>query len=58
MNVPRISKVEQGFTGAKKKRVGKLVLLFSGSLKITLIGGEENDISRRQTQRFKEVMSF
>jgi two-component system LytT family response regulator len=31
---------------------------FSGSIKIYMKGGHEVDVSRRQTQRFKELMSF
>jgi len=31
---------------------------FSGSLRIYLKGGEEIDVSRRQTLKFKEIMSF
>ena len=31
---------------------------FSGSIRIFLKGGHEVDVSRRQTQRFKELMSF
>ena len=31
---------------------------FSGSIKIYLKGGHEVDVSRRQTQRFKDLMSF
>ena len=31
---------------------------FSGSIKIYLEGGHEVDVSRRQTQRFKDLMSF
>lgn len=31
---------------------------FSGSIKIYLKGGQEVDVSRRQTQRFKELMSI
>lgn len=31
---------------------------FSGSIRIYLKGGHEVDVSRRQTQRFKELMSF
>jgi len=31
---------------------------FSGSLRIYLTGGEEIDVSRRQTLKFKELMSF
>ncbi|MDX2304669.1 MAG: LytTR family DNA-binding domain-containing protein [Microscillaceae bacterium] len=31
---------------------------FSGSLKVYLKGGEEVEISRRQTQKFKDLMSF
>ena len=31
---------------------------FSGSIKIYMKGGHEVDVSRRQTQRFKDLMSF
>ncbi|MEO1053759.1 MAG: LytTR family DNA-binding domain-containing protein [Bacteroidota bacterium] len=31
---------------------------FSGSIRIYMNGGQEVDVSRRQTQRFKELMSF
>ena len=31
---------------------------FSGSIKIFMKGGHEVDVSRRQTQRFKDLMSF
>lgn len=31
---------------------------FSGSIKIYMKGGNEVDVSRRQTQRFKDLMSF
>ncbi len=40
------------------KWVDKIVPWFSGSLKLYLKGGEEIEVSRRQTQRFKELMSF
>ncbi len=40
------------------KWVDKIVPWFSGGLKLYLKGGEEIEISRRQTQRFKELMSF
>lgn len=38
--------------------VEKIEPWFSGSIKIYLKGGHEVDVSRRQTQRFKELMSF
>ena len=40
------------------KWVEKIEPWFSGSIKIYLKGGHEVDVSRRQTQRFKELMSF
>ncbi|MDN5202050.1 response regulator [Fulvivirgaceae bacterium BMA10] len=40
------------------KWVERIVPWFSGSLKIYLKGGDEVEVSRRQTQRFKELMSF
>lgn len=40
------------------KWVEKIVPWFSGSIKIYMKGGHEVDVSRRQTQRFKELMSF
>ena len=40
------------------KWVEKIEPWFSGSIKIYLKGGHEVDVSRRQTQRFKEMMSF
>ena len=40
------------------KWIQKIEPWFSGSLKIYLKGGEEVEISRRQTQKFKELMSF
>jgi len=38
--------------------VEKIEPWFSGSIKIFMKGGHEVDVSRRQTQRFKELMSF
>lgn len=38
--------------------VNRIEPWFSGSLKVFLKGGEEVEISRRQTQRFKELLSF
>lgn len=40
------------------KWVDKIEPWFSGSVKIYLKGGQEVDVSRRQSQRFKELMSF
>lgn len=40
------------------KWVEKIEPWFSGSIKIFMKGGHEVDVSRRQTQRFKELMSF
>ncbi|MDH5475569.1 MAG: LytTR family transcriptional regulator DNA-binding domain-containing protein [Cyclobacteriaceae bacterium] len=40
------------------KWVEKIEPWFSGSIKIYMKGGHEVDVSRRQTQRFKELMSF
>ena len=40
------------------KWVEKIEPWFSGSIKIYMTGGHEVDVSRRQTQRFKELMSF
>ncbi|MDH5397247.1 MAG: response regulator [Cyclobacteriaceae bacterium] len=40
------------------KWVERIEPWFSGSIKIYLKGGAEVDVSRRQTQRFKELMSF
>lgn len=40
------------------KWVEKIEPWFSGSIKIYLKGGHDVDVSRRQTQRFKELMSF
>lgn len=40
------------------KWVERIEPWFSGSIKIYLKGGHEVDVSRRQTQRFKELMSF
>ena len=40
------------------KWVEKIEPWFSGSIKIFMKGGYEVDVSRRQTQRFKELMSF
>ncbi|UII22418.1 LytR/AlgR family response regulator transcription factor [Fulvivirga ligni] len=40
------------------KWVERIEPWFSGSIKIYMKGGEEVDVSRRQTQRFKELMSF
>ncbi|MDH5366338.1 MAG: LytTR family DNA-binding domain-containing protein [Cyclobacteriaceae bacterium] len=40
------------------KWVEKIEPWFSGSIKIYMKGGNEVDVSRRQTQRFKELMSF
>jgi len=40
------------------KWVEKIEPWFSGSIKIFMKGGNEVDVSRRQTQRFKELMSF
>ena len=40
------------------KWVDKIEPWFSGSIKIYMKGGHEVDVSRRQTQRFKELMSF
>lgn len=38
--------------------VEKIEPWFSGSIKIYMKGGHEVDVSRRQTQRFKDLMSF
>ena len=40
------------------KWVERIEPWFSGSIKIYMKGGHEVDVSRRQTQRFKELMSF
>ncbi|UII28199.1 response regulator [Fulvivirga maritima] len=40
------------------KWVERIEPWFSGSIKIYMKGGQEVDVSRRQTQRFKELMSF
>ena len=40
------------------KWVDRIEPWFSGSIKIYMKGGHEVDVSRRQTQRFKELMSF
>lgn len=40
------------------KWVERIEPWFSGSVRIYLKGGEEVDVSRRQSQRFKELMSF
>jgi two-component system LytT family response regulator len=40
------------------KWIDKIEPWFSGSIKITLKGGEEIETSRRQAIRFKELMSF
>ncbi len=40
------------------KWVERIEPWFSGSIRIYLKGGHEVDVSRRQTQRFKELMSF
>ncbi len=40
------------------KWVERIEPWFSGSIKIFLTGGHDVDVSRRQTQRFKEIMSF
>ncbi|MBL3654602.1 LytR/AlgR family response regulator transcription factor [Fulvivirga sediminis] len=40
------------------KWVDRIEPWFSGSIKIYMKGGQEVDVSRRQTQRFKELMSF
>lgn len=40
------------------KWVEKIEPWFSGSIKIYMKGGHEVDVSRRQTQRFKDLMSF
>ncbi len=40
------------------KWVERIEPWFSGSIKIYVKGGHEVDVSRRQTQRFKELMSF
>ena len=38
--------------------IEKIEPWFSGTLKVFLKGGEAVEISRRQTQKFKEVLSF
>ena len=38
--------------------VEKVEAWFNGGLRVTLITGEKLEISRRQTSRFKEVMSI
>jgi two-component system LytT family response regulator len=40
------------------KWVERIEPWFSGSIKIYMKGGHDVDVSRRQTQRFKELMSF
>ncbi|MEM6360308.1 MAG: LytTR family DNA-binding domain-containing protein [Bacteroidota bacterium] len=40
------------------KWVERIEPWFSGSIKIYMKGGHEVDVSRRQTQRFKDLMSF
>lgn len=40
------------------KWVDRIEPWFSGSIKIYMKGGHEVDVSRRQTQRFKDLMSF
>ena len=40
------------------KWIEKIEPWFSGSLRIYMKGGEEIDVSRRQTLKFKELMSF
>lgn len=40
------------------KWVERIEPWFSGSIKIYMKGGNEVDVSRRQTQRFKDLMSF
>lgn len=40
------------------KWVERIEPWFSGSIKIFMKGGHEVDVSRRQTQRFKDLMSF
>ncbi len=40
------------------KHINRIVPWFSGGLKIFMNGGEEVEVSRRQTQRFKDLMSF
>jgi len=40
------------------KWIKKIEPWFSGSIRIYLKGGQEVDVSRRQTQRFKELMSI
>ena len=40
------------------KWIDKIEPWFSGSIRIYLKGGEEVDVSRRQSQRFKDLMSF
>ncbi|WP_299758795.1 LytTR family DNA-binding domain-containing protein [uncultured Pontibacter sp.] len=40
------------------KKVSRIEPWFSGSLKLYLQEGEEVEVSRRQAQRFKELMSF
>ena len=40
------------------KFVERIEPWFSGTLKVYLIGGEEIEVSRRQSIKFREVMSF
>ena len=40
------------------KMIDKIEPWFSGGIKILLKGGEEIEVSRRQTTKFKELMSF
>lgn len=40
------------------KMIDKIEPWFSGGIKIQLKGGEEIEVSRRQTSKFKELMSF
>ncbi len=40
------------------KWVGRIVPWFSGSIRFFMKNGTEIDVSRRQTQRFKDLMSF
>jgi len=40
------------------KFVGRIEPWFSGTLKVYLKGGEEIEVSRRQSIKFREIMSF